>query len=120
MKLRILGNSVRLRLSQTEVSDVLQDMHVSDSVDFGDSSLIYSLQGSDVPDIRASFSGNFVTVDVPAAMLQEWGTTEQVSLSHHQELPGGGNLHILIEKDFACLSPRKGEEDMFPNPKADN
>jgi hypothetical protein len=27
-------------------------------------------------------------------------------------------LRILVEKDFACLAPREGEDesDMFPNP----
>jgi hypothetical protein len=29
-------------------------------------------------------------------------------------------LKILVEKDFACLAPREGEDesDMFPHPKA--
>jgi hypothetical protein len=30
-------------------------------------------------------------------------------------------LNILVEKDFACLAPRAGEDerDMYPHPNAD-
>ena len=117
MKLRILGNTLRLRLSQTEVKDLLKDMHVSDSVDFGERKLIYALQGSGVEKISARFNGDFVTVDVPAEQLRIWGETSEVSLNATQDLPDGNHLEILVEKDFACLVPRKGEEDLYPNPR---
>jgi len=43
-----------------------------------------------------------------------------VSIAASQILDEGDQLSILVEKDFACLAPREGEDetDMYPNPKA--
>ena len=37
-------------------------------------------------------------------------------------LDDGEKLSILIEKDFACLAPRAGEDeaDMYPHPNVDS
>jgi hypothetical protein len=42
-----------------------------------------------------------------------------VTLAHEQALPDG-SLRITLEKDFACLAPREGEDesDNFPHPQA--
>jgi hypothetical protein len=42
-------------------------------------------------------------------------------MSGEQVLDDGAKLTILVEKDFACLTPREGEDesDMFPNPDDD-
>jgi len=114
MKLRILGNSLRLRLSIPEVEDLGKDMHVSDSIDFGDQKLIYSLQGSDVEEITANFNGNFITVDVPRPQLMSWIKTDLTGINNSQKLDSGTELSILIEKDFACPT-RPDEDDKFPN-----
>ncbi len=39
-----------------------------------------------------------------------------------QRLDDGALLSILVEKDFACLAPREGEDDsdMYAHPEADN
>jgi hypothetical protein len=118
MKMRILGNSLRLRLSMPEVADLKGDMHVSDSIDFGEQKLIYAVQGSDVVNIAAGFNGDFITVDVPRQDLISWADSDQVSLEGEMRLPSGKILNVLIEKDFACLT-REGEEDKFPNPNAE-
>ena len=98
------------------MADVLEDMHVSDSIDFGSQKLIYALQGSEVEEIKASFNGDFITVDVPKNELLKWaGDDEMISMKNQQNLPEGRVLDLLIEKDFACLT-REGEEDKFPNP----
>ena len=38
-----------------------------------------------------------------------------------QQHDNGDVLSILVEKDFACLAPREGEDesDMFPHPGAE-
>ena len=40
------------------------------------------------------------------------------AITAEQVLDDGGVLNILVEKDFACLAPREGEDesDMFPHP----
>ena len=120
MKLRIEGESVRLRLKPIEVAGLQDDQHVSDSITFAGQKLIYTLQGSDVDTVKASFSGNFITIDVPKDQLTQWAGSDQVGIEAFQQIEKDKELHILIEKDFACLRPREGEEDLYPNPKAND
>jgi len=69
----------------------------------------------------ALFSDNALTVRLPETAVLAWATTEQVSLPGEQVLDDGAMLQILVEKDFACLAPREGEDesDMYPHPDAD-
>ena len=67
---------------------------------------------------EAHISNNALTIRIPESEILQWSTTEQVSISAEQILNGGEPLKILIEKDFACLAPRDGEDesDMHQNP----
>ncbi len=67
---------------------------------------------------EAHISNNALTVRIPENEILRWSTTEQVSISAEQILHSGDPLKILVEKDFACLAPRDGEDesDMYPNP----
>ena len=121
MKLRIRDNSIRLRLTQTEVDTVRVDALVRGRVIFaGSNTFEYVLESSPATvKPEAHFSNNALTVRIPENDIQQWSTTEQVSIAAEQILDGGGHLKILIEKDFACLAPREGEDeaDMYPHPQ---
>ena len=121
MKLRIRDNSIRLRLTQTEVESVRADALVRGRVTFaGGSTFDYVLESSPAT-VRAEahISNNALTVRVPEQEILNWSTSEQVAISATQNLDGGGHLKILIEKDFACLAERDGEDesDMYPHPQ---
>ncbi|RLA24809.1 MAG: hypothetical protein DRQ63_10555 [Gammaproteobacteria bacterium] len=124
MKLRIRDNSIRLRLTRTEVETVRVDALVRGKVIFaGGTTFEYVLESSPATvKPEAHISNNVLTVRIPESEIQQWSTSEQVSISAEQNLDGGGYLTILIEKDFACLTPRDGEDesDMFPNPTQGN
>jgi hypothetical protein len=116
MKLRILGDSLRLRLSQSEVDQLGKDGRVEDGIRFGPQGarLMYALVADDAAAApSASFDASRIVVSVPTGAVRTWVDSDQVGMSAQQ-----GNLHILIEKDFKCLTPRPGEEqyDGFPNP----
>ena len=66
----------------------------------------------------AFFSDNVVTVRLPETTVLAWANSEQVSIAGEQRLDDGERLMILVEKDFACLAPREGEDelDMFAHP----
>jgi hypothetical protein len=121
MKLRIKGPSLRLRLTQKEVRALAEDGQVEEQVPFGAAArLIYRLRRDRAAaEIRASFSGGILEVSVPAGIADAWCASEQVTLAHSQALPEGA-LQITLEKDFACLAPRLGEDesDNFPHPEA--
>jgi hypothetical protein len=120
MKLRIKGNSIRLRLSQTEVSDFARNAQVADSISFGNRQLTYALLTlNKAEEILANFENDRIEIIVPAATADEWTRTTQIGFGAEQNLPGGETLKILVEKDFACLTEREGEDesDAFPHPQ---
>jgi hypothetical protein len=61
-----------------------------------------------------------ITVRLPESAVQAWADSDEVSISGEQQHSSGDKLVILVEKDFACLAPREGEDesDMFPHPQA--
>jgi hypothetical protein len=69
---------------------------------------------------EAHISNNVLTVRVPKMDVENWANSENVSIRSEQNLDDGDQLTILVEKDFACLAPREGEDesDMFPHPQA--
>lgn len=107
MKLRTHENSVRFRLTQSEVYKLGNDGIVEEYVEFGETSRFgYRLRATgDHPKIRASFANGIITVDVPASVAVQWPASEDVGLEGEQLLDCGKKLMILIEKDFACLKP---------------
>jgi len=117
MKLRLHGNSVRLRLNQAEVAQFSKTGFVEDSVHFGHGEcLTYALESlSDLPGPRAAYRGGSLRVQIPSAAATEWSTTDRVGVSGEQPLGNGKHLSILVEKDFQCVH---GERDpkAFQNP----
>ncbi len=120
MKIRILGNSIRLRLSQTEVKNLSEKNKVEEKTHFGsapDSMFIYSLEKKKTDKISASLSGNRIQVFIPEKIADDWADSNEVSLENNMPIGEDDALRILIEKDFKCLTERaEDESDLFPNP----
>jgi hypothetical protein len=115
MKLRIQGNSLRLRLTRSEVTTLHQNGVIEESAQFSSGSrLRYRIQtgGSD---IRADLNTDTITVCLPHAAMQRWATSDAVGLNARD-----GGLRIAIEKDFRCLTrPREqNAPDAYPHPLA--
>jgi len=121
MKLRIRDNSIRLRLTRSEVDVFCSEGLLSSAVHFPDGAkIVYSVESSPASvKPMARYANNTISVRVPETTVREWAKSEQVSISSEQALDDGRVLSVLIEKDFACLTPREGEDesDMFPHPK---
>lgn len=116
MKIRINGNFVRLRLSQSEVEKFAQDSQVGDAIQFGSRSLTYQLVSSDKDEVSVDFDGSKITISVPTHLSLQWTDTELVGFENADQ----SHVRILVEKDFQCLHKRPGEDesDNFPNPAA--
>jgi hypothetical protein len=121
MKLRIKGPALRLRLTQGEIAALTQHGVVEERVPFAaNTALVYRLRRDpQAREIGASYEGGVVEIRIPETAAQQWCTTDLVTLAHSQPLPEGA-LQITLEKDFACLTPRSGEDesDNFPHPEA--
>jgi len=124
MKLRIKGDSLRLRVSPSEMTRLLQFGRVDETIHFGpqhDAKLTYALVTS-VADARqnAAISVRYepqeVAVVVSAAQARSWADGSNVGV--YAEIDTGtGKLDIAVEKDFACLDKNDEQnEDTFPNP----
>jgi len=120
MKLRIKGDSLRLRLTRPEVEQLGTAGAVEDRIHFaGGKVLMYRLKrDAEAVQLVASFADGVIEVRVPEAAARQWCGTDQVALDGTQS-NGGTSLRILVEKDFACLKPREDEDesDNFPNPQ---
>jgi hypothetical protein len=119
VKLRIRGNSIRLRLRQGEVRQLADEGLVEERTEFGRGQMfLYAIRADDVPTLHASFDGTRITVRVPRDLARRWASSEQVGI---EATPDADEpLQILIEKDFECIDAPADEsqEDAFPNPRA--
>jgi hypothetical protein len=115
MNLRIQGNSLRLRLSQKDVSQLRDLGHIESCVEFSPACrLTYLLEVSfRAHAITANLDGDTVRVTAPTHVIANWAESEQVSI----ETTSATGLHLLIEKDFQCLhKPDQQDVDAYPHP----
>ena len=119
MKLRIKGDSLRLRLTQGEMRSLAEQGEVEDRTSFpGGTAFRYRLRVDKViNEISASYESNLIDILLPASLCERWCSTDLVTLSATQAT-APGELRIVLEKDWACLAPREGEDetDNFPHP----
>ncbi len=122
MKLRIRGNSVRLRLTKSEVAQINEKGRVEETVEFGlesSQTLVYALETTALlENTRATFENNCLRITVPKNQAEKWTNSNQVGIEFEQVFGNDKYLRILIEKDFACLEERAGEDesDAFSHP----
>ncbi len=122
MKLRIRDNSIRLRLTRSEVVAIRDDGLLRSFVAFPDGTRFeYALESSPASVApNAQYTDHAMVIRLPESTVREWADSDQVAIASEQAVDNDGVLSILVEKDFACLSPREGEDesDMFPHPEA--
>src|SRR3569833_3021584 len=117
MKVRIKGNSVRYRLSMSDISRFGRDGYIEETVDFGASQLTYALQKGTAPALWAEFTNNKIIIFIPSNLADAWIVTDRVGFDQK------GPLYLLVEKDFQCIdNVAVDQSDNYPNPSlvADN
>ena len=117
MKLRIKGNTIRIRLTQTEIKNLMQTGYVEEITEFPkDRSLKYRITKSDR--FECNLEDNIVSIGLESGIIEQWSNSDQVSIGGDLNLENDSKLRILVEKDFKCLTERpEDERDMFPNPQ---
>jgi hypothetical protein len=122
MKLRIHEESVRVRLTQSEVARLAAGQSVEQTTTFAPSTQLVSAvrTASGVANVHATFEDGCITLWIPATRAREWALSEEVGIYATADTGDGRVLSLLIEKDFQCLHPKRGEteDDAFPNPNA--
>ena len=118
MKLRIKGNSLRIRLTKTEVSNLAETGYLEEQTLFPNNHLIYALQSNaQAPELFASFRNNKITIHVPESFTKEWPANNIVGLDTKMPISETESLYLLVEKDFVCLDETtEDQSDNFENP----
>ena len=118
MKLRILNNSLRVRLTISETKKLRDGNIVSATTQISpSSSFCYKL--TPTVDVGSSviMEGKNLELKIPNSELEGFINSNQVSLNYRQENGTEKGLDILLEKDYKCGSdPENLQKDFFPNP----
>jgi len=118
MKLRIKGNSLRIRLSKTEVSAIATTGYLEEETLFGSNRFVYALQRVDEGNaLTAALEENKMIMFVPASLTKDWPTNNIVGFEANIPLAGNKTLYLLLEKDFICLDDTtEDQHDNYENP----
>lgn len=119
MKLRLKGNTIRLRLSKKEVETLALEGLITEKTHFGDTVFVYQLKKDDNSNLKAVFQHTELTVYIPHGFANDWPHNTIIGIDNR--LPDGSfpDLYILIEKDFKCLdNTEEDQADNYDNPKA--
>jgi len=114
MKIRIKGNSIRFRVTQTEVAQLAAGAALRDTTEFAPGrQLTWVLESSACVEMESSLDGATVSVRLPASAVGDWARTDSEGLYGRS-----GALDISVEKDFRCLHRAGSPDDVdaFPRP----
>lgn len=115
MKIRIKGNSLRYRLTRTDVDRLDKEGYLEEQSNFAGNPLIYALQLTEGEVLTSSFINNKITLSMSHKMIAEFIQTDKVGFSNHD-----GDMDLLVEKDFTCLdNVAEDQSDNYPNPIAE-
>lgn len=118
MKIRIKGASLRIRLTKSEVAQLVAGGKLSDYTPFPVGAFRYSV----VPvakgeSLTAAFEQGEIILYAGQPQLKGWDSDSRISLEAAMPLNDSESLHLLLEKDFKCLDNREDEQqDYYDNP----
>jgi predicted AAA+ superfamily ATPase len=124
MKLRIQGNSIRLRLLRSEVARFVEEGRIAETVRFapGDQAFFtYALEHeASAETVEVRYKSSEAIIVLPKSEALSWAQTEQVGIYAAVNIANHGDLSVSVEKDFACLDLSDDEnKDTFPNPQVE-
>lgn len=118
MKIRIKDNSIRFRLTKSDVSQLKKDGLVTSKTVISPEHIFeYALKvDHDAQHISASFDSETITMIVPAQQANIITDTDEITIQGIQRNGEEGDLFLLIEKDLQCLDPtHEDQSDMYEN-----
>ena len=111
MKLRIEGESLRIRVSEDEFAAFQRAGRLEDRTGFGPgTALTYCLvRDESVADPRADLDGCAIHIRLPAEACNAWFASDDEAIQGRQAIAGDGHLDIAVEKDFSWFKTKKRE-----------
>jgi hypothetical protein len=120
MKLRIKGNSIRFRLSKSDLSKFQNQNKIEESTQFITGMLSYGIIADPtIQQMTANYNDHKITVSIPQDIADKWSKTQEVGIYENLRTADDKKLSIIIEKDFKCLDETvEDQSDNFENPLA--
>ena len=123
MKVRMKGNSLRLRIPRSELKKLVQDGRIEESIWLGpeeNARQTWAIEhSSSVNAASIRFAPPEIAVCFPSDQIVSWAGGDEVGIYASLDLGPHGSLELTVEKDFACLHGSVEEnQDTFPNPLA--
>jgi len=123
MKMRIKGNSLRLRVTRSELARLEAGECLVELTRLGpspDNVLSYSLKSDEsAAEVTLNYQPGRIEVLLPIAALRAWSGGDEVGIYVLLNVGNGESLEVSVEKDYACLDrSAEDNEDTFANPHA--
>lgn len=118
MKIRIKANSIRIRLSKTEVSRLADTGDLEEQTSFGENKFVYALKCTENGNVlSAKVEPYKITMLVPKMIINDWPQNSVVGFDAKMEVGNNEYLYLLLEKDFVCLDETmEDQSDNYENP----
>lgn len=112
MKIRIKGNSLRYRLTKSEVAKLSATGILEERTAFMSKTLVYSIITAKDDKISADYTDDRIILSMPKTMIAELNNTDRVGFTDNT-----GPVTLLVEKDFVCIDRvEEDQSDNYTNP----
>ena len=123
MKLRIKGNSLRLRVSRSELALFQAGGRIEETIHFTaapEANLTYALESAlQASPVTVRYGSREVTVILSRDRARIWEAPSEVGVYTTLDMGPAGSLEVVVEKDFACIDRSdEDQSDTFANPIA--
>ena len=120
MKIRIKGNSIRLRLTKTDIQNLKEKGVVEEKTIIGSEEIFkYSLIVDEkISSISAEFQASKISVFLSKKEADILTETDEITIEGSQNNGEEKGLFLLVEKDLQCLDTTyEDQTDMYENTK---
>lgn len=112
MKIRIKGNSLRYRLTKSEIAKLWSAGFLEERTEFAGKTLVYAIVTANDDKLSADYIADRIVLSMPRTMIDELNNTDRVGFDD-----GTGPVSLLVEKDFVCIDRvEEDQRDNYPNP----
>src|SRR5665213_273465 len=112
MKIRIKANSLRYRLTQSDVAKLWSEGFLEERTEFSGKALIYAIVTGNDDTLSADFIADRIVLNMSKTMIDELYNTDSVGFDDLR-----GPVSLLVEKDFVCNDKfEEDQSDNYPNP----
>lgn len=121
MKIRLYDYSVRIRITPSELSILMNSDSLQSIFYWGPAehpmSFSFVVRPGKQPDLTLESGTNWV-ITLPSDKINRWGNSDEIGISEHFQFSEGHSMKVLIEKDFECKGREdEDKKDRFPHPK---